>query len=207
MRKTTNNTLTKEDAVEYLINSGYDNISIERAIQATSSTDIDVLVDFMSRADDHMAQVKIKKVDKQTSQIDSDEARQATMKLIEENKKKMEIERKYKEELIRRTIEDRKNKEKEEREKEELERASHPVALETKMDCVINVRFPDSKSIVLYFNKEDTVSKVFEKIEENYGSSTFKVFKSRNPVPIEKSDEKLESNKLLYPKSVLFVED
>ncbi|KAF9764038.1 hypothetical protein NGRA_0870 [Nosema granulosis] len=204
MENTTNETLTKEEIIEFLINSGYDDLSIREALRQTKSTDIDVLVDFMTKMEEQSAKVSrvIKPVD-----TSDDTARQETLKLIEENKKRILAERKYKDELIRRTIEDRKNKEKEEREREEREKLASSEEIKPVADCVINVRFPDSRSIMFYFSKEDTVNTVFEKIEEHLGSTSFTVYKPRNPLPIVRSDEKLEDNKLLYPKSVLFIEE
>lgn len=206
MQNTTNETLTKEEIIEFLINSGYDDLAIRDALRQTRSTDIDVLVDYMTKVEEQRQTAKIERVVKSQDTQD-DSARQETLRLIEENKKRILAERKYKDELIRRTIEDRKNKEKEEREREEREKLNSSEEVKPEADCVINVRFPDSRAMKFYFSKDDTVNKLFEQIEENFGSKSFKVFKPRNPTPIERSDEKLKDNKLLYPKAVLFVEE
>ena len=205
MNYQTNNTLTEEDVIEYLTNSGYDDKIVREAIKDTGSTDIDILVDHISKIEEHRASVKIKRVSNQTN--NSEEARKETLRLIEENKRRIQEERRYKEELIRRTIEDRKNKEREEREREEREKSNQQEVKKVEGDCVINVRFPDSRSVTLYFNKEDKVSTVFDNIEEEYGAKSFKLFKARNTTPLVRTEEKLINNKLLYPKAVLFVEE
>lgn len=198
----TSQKLSDEEIVDFLISSGYEENIIRRALADTSSRDTDDIVDCISKLEQQGNCIKvIKQKNQDTHKYDSVEAN----KVLEDNKKAILADRKYREELIRRYKEDRKTREEEEKERENL--SSNIIKeVEIKPDCVFNVRFPDSKLIKLSFSKTDTLEDLFKKIEDEYGSPNFKLFKMRDPVPIDKSKDKLEDCKKIYPKSALFIE-
>lgn len=201
MDKTTQK-LSDDEIVDFLVNSGYEEKVIRTALTKTSSRDTDDIVDCIINLEQQDNHIKVqRKVSESTYKYDSSEAN----KVLEDNKKAILADRKYREELIRRYREDRKNREEEERNQENAS-ISDVKEVEIKPDCVFNVRFPDSKLIKLSFSKTNTVEDLFSKIEAEYGSSKFTLFKMRDPEPINKSKIKLEDCKKIFPRAALFIE-
>jgi hypothetical protein len=193
--------LSEDEIVEFLVNSGYEENIIRKALTKTSSRDTDDIVDCITKLEQQENHIKIQRqVNKTTYEYDNSEAN----KVLEDNKKAILAERKYREELIRRYREDRKSREEEEKEHEP--NLTDVKNVEIKPDCVFNVRFPDSKLIKLSFSKTETVEDLFNRIEAEYGSSKFTLFKMRDPEPIIKSNIKLKDCKKIFPKAALFIE-
>lgn len=186
-----------QEIVDFLKNSGYDEPLIRKALSMTKSRNMDDVVDLIMKLENEKIECKVKRVVKEDPKVNREEA----TRILEENKKTILADRRYREELIRRYQEDKKKNEEELKEDIPEEKV-----VEIKADCVFNIRFPDSNSLKLCFKKDDTLEDLFNKIEEFYGSSNFVLYKMRDNVPINRSTEKLQNVKKIYPKAALYIE-
>ncbi|ADM10874.1 uncharacterized protein Eint_010100 [Encephalitozoon intestinalis ATCC 50506] len=194
---------SKEEVVNYLVQSGFTKEEIENAIKETGSKDIDALVNFIINSSQNRTHKGVKEAKKE---YDNKMSREA-VELEKKRKEEIMKEKLYKERLINQIKADMAEKLERERLEDEKLISTDIEKSEDISDCKIKLWFGDGTSSILGFSKDDTIEDLFRKIETKLNKKRFNLFKMNHVTPIERNKKKISEIPGLYPRGVLFIEE